>query len=1006
MLCRRTIFVANRVATIFMVTCAPLVAATDKGTAVVSPEVVGTCSNWTFSGPISTGAMDGGAATSDGIAAYVAGGSVNPYSLDGLNYFRRFDLADNRWVLLAPMPDGNARASAVYCPTNNKVYVFGGTNSAGIASDTRIYDIATNSWSAGAGMPAARWSMGAGYHNGKIYLVGGYATSSSSSAQSQLWEYDPLADSWNTGRLAMPQPTAGAAFGIINGHFYVTGGPSNSNAMLYAYDFATNTWARRADPPGALYSYASAVLDGQLKLFSVGSDGPLYDPASNTWLGSLGFRAEGTAGTVIGRTLFAAGGKYYPGMLGWYYFDQTCTSICLSQCQSGSWTSKASYPVALQSPAVTSDGAFLYSTGGLTSGGPSSGSYRYDLIGDTWTHLPPLPIALYGGRGAYAANTHSLYVFGGRNSDQVLNSTFRYDFAANTWISAAAMPGARYLASVAYYSGSGKIYVIGGFDANGNETNDTWEYDPVADTWNTSRSSIPTPTAASGTGIAGQFIYLIGTSNGGAGSSMHIRYDIVNDTWAILAPAPVSLNEPAVAVLGGRIYVMGVPMAAKTSAGNGTTYIYDIGSDAWSSGPSTMIAHEHGAGVGMKGRILVFGGSSSMEKDTSTMESLTVACPDCPNLLSETFDNVTPPALPAGWTASNAQGPAPLWATSAASPDVQNNAFADAPNTVSDKRLDTPGVQIPSKSAQVSFQSLFNFGQAYMVPAHDGAVMELSSPNINNGAFTDITDPAVSGSFVSGGYTGIIAQGFVSPIAGRRAWISYASFPQDRYIETIANLGPNIANQTIKLRFRLGADNNSDTGSWRIDNVVVTPETCPPVLLSAVSRKVHGGAGVFDISLPIAGTPGIECRSAGSAGGYQLILTFANSISFSGVLVTAGTGTATANIDGTTVSVDLTEVTNGQTITVMLANADDGANRGNIFVSMRLLVGDVNGDGVVNATDISKTKLESGQALNDQNFREDVNASGSINASDVMLVKSLSGTALQPGVAKTVSGQR
>jgi len=35
----------------------------------------------------------------------------------------------------------------------------------------------------------------------------------------------------------------------------------------------------------------------------------------------------------------------------------------------------------------------------------------------------------------------------------------------------------------------------------------------------------------------------------------------------------------------------------------------------------------------------------------------------------------------------------------------------------------------------------------------DGAVLEISSFYINNGEFTDITDPAVGGSFITGGIT-------------------------------------------------------------------------------------------------------------------------------------------------------------------------------------------------------------------------------------------------------------
>ena len=56
--------------------------------------------------------------------------------------------------------------------------------------------------------------------------------------------------------------------------------------------------------------------------------------------------------------------------------------------------------------------------------------------------------------------------------------------------------------------------------------------------------------------------------------------------------------------------------------------------------------------------------------------------------------------------------------------------------------------------------------------------------------------------------------------------------------------------------------------------------------------------------------------------------------------------------------------------------------------------GDTNGNGSVNSTDVSQTKLKSGQAVDVTNFRTDVNLSNSINATDVSAVKFKAGTAL------------
>ena len=45
---------------------------------------------------------------------------------------------------------------------------------------------------------------------------------------------------------------------------------------------------------------------------------------------------------------------------------------------------------------------------------------------------------------------------------------------------------------------------------------------------------------------------------------------------------------------------------------------------------------------------------------------------------------------------------------------------------------------------------------------------------------------------------------------------------------TIANLGPNVVGQTIKLRFRMCSDSSVSGTGWRVDNVVVTGGPCGP----------------------------------------------------------------------------------------------------------------------------------------------------------------------------------
>jgi N-acetylneuraminic acid mutarotase len=170
-----------------------------------------------------------------------------------------------------------------------------------------------------------------------------------------------------------------------------------------------------------------------------------------------------------------------------------------------------------------------------------------------------------------------------------------------------------------------------------------------------------------------------------------------------------------------------------------------------------------------------------------------------------------------------------------------------------------------------------------------------------------------------------------------------------------------------------------------------------PMAQSAFSRKTHGAAGTFDIPLSLTGNVGIECRSGGATNNYQMIINFATSVTVGSASVTSGTGGVSGfSVSGTQVTVNLTGVTNAQRITVTLLNVNDGTHMGDVPVSMGVLVGDVNGNAIVNATDVSLTKSQVGQPVSGSNFREDVNANGMISATDVAQVKSEVGTALPP----------
>lgn len=173
-----------------------------------------------------------------------------------------------------------------------------------------------------------------------------------------------------------------------------------------------------------------------------------------------------------------------------------------------------------------------------------------------------------------------------------------------------------------------------------------------------------------------------------------------------------------------------------------------------------------------------------------------------------------------------------------------------------------------------------------------------------------------------------------------------------------------------------------------------------PMLIGAASRKIHGSTA-RDVDLPLNGGGGIECRTGGTSGNYTVVFKSALPLASVG---NASISAGTAAISNRAINsanmreylVNLTGVTNAQSVTVTLTNVTDvaGNSSSSVSATISVLVGDTNADKFVDAVDTSQTKSESGHTVTAANFREDVNVDNFIDAVDVSLVKANSGSAL------------
>ena len=164
--------------------------------------------------------------------------------------------------------------------------------------------------------------------------------------------------------------------------------------------------------------------------------------------------------------------------------------------------------------------------------------------------------------------------------------------------------------------------------------------------------------------------------------------------------------------------------------------------------------------------------------------------------------------------------------------------------------------------------------------------------------------------------------------------------------------------------------------------------------VSAVSRKVHGTAGTFDIDLPLSGSVGEETRSGGiPSGNHTIVVSFANSISAVASATCAG-NPATTSIAGTDVTVNCTGVPNAQRIAINLLGVNDGINVGDVSIPMDVLLGDVNLTRRTDAGDVTQVRNRTVSIPDASTFRYDVNASGRTDAGDVTTTRNATITVL------------
>src|SRR5206468_9400621 len=274
-------------------------------------------------------------------------------------------------------------------PSRSKIYHIAGFGLGIQTTTTRIYDIATNTWTVGAPIPepAGLSDHATAYWNGKIYIAGGY---NGTGSVNTLRIYDIATNSWTTGA-PLPQALFLPGFGAINGKVYVAAGNSGAVELntLYIYDIATNAWTTGAVVPTPVTGPGSTVFQGKLYLFGGGfpttqTITQIYDPVANSWSAGPNMvvnRLWFYGGARSTLSIVAPGGDTSPGV-----------PINNNELYNGtSWANVLNLPFASRGPFCVSDGTYFYIGGGYDGSTVHTDTLRYDPVANTYTTLAPAP---------------------------------------------------------------------------------------------------------------------------------------------------------------------------------------------------------------------------------------------------------------------------------------------------------------------------------------------------------------------------------------------------------------------------------------------------------------------------------------------------------------------------------------------------------------------------------------------------------------------------------------
>ncbi len=343
------------------------------------------------------------------------------------------------WVQQAPLPLAVSGPAAVTGP-GGRIYVFGGSGSdQRSVPNAEVYDPSRNSWTSISQLPVPlAYFSGALSTNGKIYLVGGWATQAPpGESVDSLIAYDPSTDTYacsfsapgcassSLSPLPIPVSEEGVAVGYKGRIWSIGGFASVPVNAVQVYDPATNHWYMGPSYPTADAGVRAASSPTGTIYAGYGFDGQNY-LSSLYYVNSARFTPTALSAARIkqlerqaqGIPVFTHTSEGDEDRSGRKYVSVADVSSLLKL------SDDSSHVVAHTFQKDRIRGVDIYVMGGETGGILSTAVDVFHVATKTWSTGPPLPAPVEDAGSAVSNGT--LYLFGGDNGTQPVSNVLSY----------------------------------------------------------------------------------------------------------------------------------------------------------------------------------------------------------------------------------------------------------------------------------------------------------------------------------------------------------------------------------------------------------------------------------------------------------------------------------------------------------------------------------------------------------------------------------------------------